>query len=140
MHPRFIALALAPILLAACSNGVQKDAAYKSAVELRDAMVKSGYSCPQWSDKDTTGGFDAGACLSDNRDQIRVYTTQDAREKDTESAILGAQLIMASVRVDMAVLVGTNWTVSGPKRDVEQLQPKLGGYIPDISQVRLPGR
>ena len=129
----------AGFLLSGCFGGIQKDATYKTAADLRDAAVKSGYDCPQWSDKDTDSSFDAGACLSDRRDQLRVYPSESAREKDLEGAILGTQLNMATGRVELALLVGPNWTISGPKDSVAPLKDKLGGYLPDLSEVRMPG-
>lgn len=125
-------------VLTACSAGVSKDASYSTAAALRDAMVSSGYACPNWNDDNTGGTFDAGKCLTDNRDQLRVYPEAAAREQDTEGAILGAQLSMAGRRVEGAVLVGPNWIIYGPKEDVTRLKDKLGGYLPDISEVRMP--
>ena len=127
------------VLVASGCGGVQKDADYKTASDLKAAAVKSGYSCPEWSDKDTDKSFDAGRCLSDNRDQFRVYPSEEAREKDLEGSIFGVQASMVISRTEGALLVGPNWTIYGPKDDVTRLKDKLGGYLPDLSDVRVPG-
>lgn len=134
-----IAVVLLAVLLLAGCGGVKKDASYKTAVDLKAAAVKSGYDCPEWSDKDTAKNFDAGSCLSDHRDQFRVYPSEKAREKDLEGNILGVQMAIAVSRTDGALLVGPNWTIYGPKDDVTALKAKLGGYLPDLSDVRVPG-
>lgn len=134
----FALLLIVMLALAGC-GGVQKDATYKTASDLKQAAVKSGYECPEWSDKDTDKSFDAGSCLSDHRDQFRVYPSERAREKDLEGNILGVQMAIVTSRTEGALLVGPNWTIYGPKDDVTALKKELGGYLPDISDVRLPG-
>lgn len=134
-----VAAVLVAVLLMAGCGGVKKDASYKTAADLKTAAVKSGYDCPEWSDKDTAKNFNAGSCLSDHRDQFRVYPSEKAREKDLDGNILGVQVAIAVSRTDGALLVGTNWTIYGPKDDVTALKAKLGGYLPDLSDVRVPG-
>ncbi|MGD7788174.1 hypothetical protein ACQCX2_07600 [Propionibacteriaceae bacterium Y1700] len=125
-------------LLAGCS-GVEKDARYETAIELRDAMTAAGYDCPSWDDFDTeTTSFDSGHCLSDNRDQLRVYKTEQARSGDMDGLILGTQFAMVSTRVEMGLLVSNNWAIRAPKEEIPGLREKLGGFEPDLSDVRMP--
>lgn len=126
------------LLFSGCGSSVEKDAEYASASMLRDALVGVGYECPQWSDEDTTTEFDAARCLSDDRDFLRVYPDVAAREADLEGAVFGTQLMMATGRVETALLVGPNWTLSGPTELVTPLQETMGGFFPDLSDVRLP--
>lgn len=121
--------------------GVVKDAEYASASDLRDALVKAGHECPQWDDKDVNAKFDGGACLTDDRDQLRVYSSVSDREADLDSIIAGAQLQMAfgKGRTELAVLVGTNWSFAGPVENVHAVKDEMGGYLPDLSELRIPG-
>lgn len=93
---------------------------YKSALELRDAAVESGYSCPEWSYVGFLAGIDSGNCSDETL--LQVYVTKKVKDEMMSQR--------ASREGDSPALVGENWMVVGPNSfELESLQRSLGGEI-----------
>lgn len=133
-------IAAAGLMALTACGGVSKDATYEKADDLLNAATQSGYDCPTREVKSSRyeGSVDEGRCKSANRDLFVVFSTPAALDSAREGFIFGTQLIMTDTREDAAVLVGPNWIIRGPKDEVIPLKEKLGGYLPDISHVRMP--
>lgn len=115
------------LLLVACGGTtLQKDASYKSALDLRDAYITSGAvkeaDCDEkitqdakakWGWQTVNCGMNTVLLVADSQSALDEQVAQDLKYGTAREAIL----------------VGPNWLVSGPEFEVKDLQKSLGGEI-----------
>lgn len=96
---------------------------YATVSDLRDAFVKAGGECPDFSVTDPSS-LATGAARCSSYTVLAVYPDHEAVlaqiDKVKHSGLSG--LVGPSER-----LIGENWMINGP--DLEQIQKELGGEI-----------
>ena len=145
---KLAALAALPLLaLTACSSG-SGDAAsstststsapkladqqFGSLAAFKDALVKEGYSCPNWSQTNVMiSAAESGSCSTD--DVLATYASEESKQKGMED-FKSVQADLASLDAssspdteDKGVIYGKNWSLN--THDVTKWQEKLGGNI-----------
>lgn len=122
---RTLALAAAILLLAGCSSNAspkptptKPKASYSSVVELRDAFVKAGGSCPNWVQADRVKlAAQSGDCSGNV--VLSTYLSTDLRDE--------AVTTLKSFGSGIHLLVGKNWVINTP--NPESFTEKLGGTV-----------
>jgi hypothetical protein len=114
---RRIAITLAALALALTGCGGNAD---HDLLDLRDAAVDAGYTCPNWR---THEDGDVGYCT--DADVFAVYA-----DKSALNAGLAKHLdTLSTFGFEATILVGDNWWIDGPKADLEHIADDLGGEI-----------
>lgn len=124
------------LLLAACGAGgtesaampaasppapsVTRDARYSDAVQLKDAAVLAGYSCPSWTPaQEMVDASSRGSCS--DADVFSIFPSDAALDR-TVSFLRDAGL-------GTVLLVGPNWTINSEKGQLEAIRGTLGGVV-----------
>lgn len=121
------ALALTTLLMAACAGpAVQKDANYKSVLDLRDAYVGSGaVKEPKCDEKITQDAKAKWGWQTVNCGMNTVLLVADAQSALDDQ--VAKDLKYGTARE--AILVGPNWLIRGPEFEVKEVQKTLGGQV-----------
>lgn len=119
-------LAATSLVLVGCGTSVQKDASYKSALDLRDAYVASGaVKEPDCDEKITQDAKAKWGWQTVNCGMNTVLLVADSQSALDEQ--VAKDLKYGTAR--QAILVGPNWLVRGPEFEVKDVQKSLGGQI-----------
>ena len=144
---KLAALAALPLALTACSSGSGDGASststsasalkladqqFGSLAAFKDALVKEGYSCPNWSQTNVMiSAAESGSCSTD--DVLATYASEESKQKGMED-FKSVQADLASLDAssspdteDKGVIYGKNWSLN--THDVTKWQEKLGGNI-----------
>jgi hypothetical protein len=133
MTLKLLAASAAVLVFAGCAASkpaaptIVKDATYGTVAALRDAAVTAGYECPDWH-QDNNVGAESGFCRPDKDgsfDQFVTFTDTASRDQHVASA----KMFAGAVPDFGALIVGPNWMMRLPDKDVETVQSKLGGTI-----------
>ena len=121
------ALTAVSLLLVACGGTtIQKDASYKSALDLRDAYVAAGaVKEPDCDEKITQDAKAQWGWQTVNCGMNTVLLVADSQSALDEQ--VAKDLKYGTAR--QAILVGPNWLVRGPEFEVKDVQKSLGGEI-----------
>lgn len=111
---------LVGVFLAGCSPD-ESGGTYEDVTELRDAFVRAGGECEDWTQSnEILGASQSGECGTDA--VLSVYLNQQAvqdRIAETKDSIFGSS--------GAEWLAGENWIINAP--NVKGLQSSLGGQI-----------
>jgi hypothetical protein len=120
MKKSLVLLALTAALLAGCS-GTGPVATHENVTDLRDAFVKAGGECKDWSETNKVEiASQSGECGTGT--VLSVYLSSDAVERRieaTKSSIFGDS--------GNDWLVGENWIIN--TEDIGDLRDKMGGRV-----------
>lgn len=106
----------AALLLSACGGPPADGGSYKTATELKDALVKAGISCDDWDPHNKSTLADTSGSCGDHY-AISVYD-------DMENLAMWVETNKALKTNGVA---GKNWTISGT--DSKSVHDKLGGEL-----------
>jgi hypothetical protein len=114
-----------------------KNLRYDSVVELRDAAVEAGYSCPNWKqDNAVTNAKESGTCTDE--DVFSIYATDSDLEAQIETTKAADELLREQQIEPDPTLVGPNWMIKLPSEWVYRVKDALGGEIVTIEPTEEP--
>lgn len=107
-------------------------ATFPSVEALRDAVVATGYPCPNWEQHDrVTRAVQSGSCSDSDVFSIYLNEAEVSDAADALEALGGGSTL----------LLGPNWLINAEEAHLEGLQAGLGGAIRilDGEEVSEPG-
>ena len=114
------AAGLVLVIVGCAAESPADGGSYGSTTELRDAIVKAGWTCAEWDEHNKTEtAIGSGTC--DDNLVLAIYSSEADREAQVDI------YKMLGEYVSMEVLIGRNWTAHADGLD--ELQKSMGGSI-----------